>query len=237
VLIKLEASGLEWMSADRGLRAAWLAEDPLTVARAQRLVAAVARRAGHHAHAQDLNLRAADHLDLAGTRPDAHEHLAMFGILQCTASYAAAQAGDRERTHELLTEAATTADRLPEGSTAHRALLANLISYRISATHALGDAGTAIAHAHRLPLAVIPTTERRARVLVDTARCWAQLDRPDRAFTTLLAAERTAPGEVRTRAAVRSLVADLMTSPHQATMPGLPALASRVHAGFAVGVW
>jgi transcriptional regulator with XRE-family HTH domain len=28
VLIKLEASGLEWMSADRGLRAAWLADDP-----------------------------------------------------------------------------------------------------------------------------------------------------------------------------------------------------------------
>lgn len=39
----------------------------------------------------------------------------------------------------------------------------------------------------------------------------------------------TAPGEVRTRTAVRSLVADLMSSPRQATMPGLPAFASRVH--------
>ncbi len=228
-LIKLEESGLEWLSADRGLHAARLAEDALTMARSQRLVAAVARRAGHHARAQDLTLGAAHYLDISCAQPDP-EHLVMHGILHCTASYAAAQAGDRDRTNDLLAEATAAADRLAEGSTGHRTLLANLISYRISDAHALGDAGTALAHARSLPLAVIPTTERRARVLVDTARCWAQLDRPDQAFRTLLAAERTAPGEVRTRTAVRSLVADLLASPRQATMPGLLALASRVHA-------
>lgn len=227
-LTKLEESGLEWLSADRGLRAAHLSGEPVTVAHAQRLVAAVARRAGHHDRAQQLTLSAADQLDISGTRPNA-EHLAMFGILQCTGSYAAAQAGDRERANELLARAAAAAGELPERGTAQRTLLANLISYRVSAAYALGDAGTAIAHAYRLPLAIIPTTERRARVLVDTARCWAQLDRPERAFATLLAAERAAPGEVRTRTAVRSLVADLMASPRQAAMPGLPALAHRVH--------
>jgi hypothetical protein len=90
--------------------------------------------------------------------------------------------------------------------------------------------GTALAHARSLPLAAVPTTERRARLLVDTAQAWAQWDKPDQAYRTLLAAERTAPGEVRTRNAVRRLVTDLMTSPKQTTMPGLPALASRVHA-------
>ncbi|MGH3770348.1 MAG: hypothetical protein ACRDRW_02940 [Pseudonocardiaceae bacterium] len=58
----------------------------------------------------------------------------------------------------------------------------------------------------------------------------AQWDKPDRAYRTLLAAEHTAPGEVRTRNAVRRLVTDLMAAPRQAAMPGLPALAARIHA-------
>lgn len=58
---------------------------------------------------------------------------------------------------------------------------------------------------------------------------YAQWDKPDRAYATLLAAERTAPGEVRTRNAVRRLVIDLMAAPRQAGMPGLPAMATRIH--------
>ena len=53
---------------------------------------------------------------------------------------------------------------------------------------------------------------------------------PDRAYATLLVAERTAPDEVRTRNAVRRLVADLMASPTRADISGLPALAHRIHA-------
>jgi hypothetical protein len=106
---------------------------------------------------------------------------------------------------------------------------ANLVSHRVSAAYLLGDAGTALAHAHSLPLAAIPTTERRARLLVDTAMAYAQWDKPHHAYRTLLAAERAAPGEVRTRNAVRRLVTHLMTSPKQSAMPGLPALANRFH--------
>ncbi len=100
----------------------------------------------------------------------------------------------------------------------------------MSAAYLLGDAGTALAHAGSIPLTAIPTVERRARLLVDVAMSYAQWDKPDRAYRTLLAAERVAPGEVRTRNAVRRLVTDLMASSHHAAMPGLPALAIRVHA-------
>ncbi|HET9257769.1 MAG TPA: hypothetical protein VFO16_21575 [Pseudonocardiaceae bacterium] len=94
----------------------------------------------------------------------------------------------------------------------------------------LGDAGAALAHARSLPLASVPTTERRVRLLVDVAQAWAQWDKPGQAYRTPLAAERAAPGEVRTRNAVRRLVTDLMAVPEQAAMPGLSALASRMHA-------
>ncbi len=227
-LIKLEASGLEWLSADRALHAARVAEDPLTLAESQRLVASVARRAGHHGHAQTLTLVAASHLDLSGTRP-APEHLAMYGMLHCSAGYAAARAGDRDRANELLAEAEATATRLADDRARQQALTANIVSHRVSAAYLLGDAGTALTHARSLPLAAIPTTERRARLLVDIAMSYAQWDKPDRAYQTLLAAEHAAPGEVHTRNAVRSLITDLMASPHQAAMPGLPALAARVH--------
>jgi transcriptional regulator with XRE-family HTH domain len=228
-LIKLEASGLEWLSADRALHAARTADDSPTLVEAQRLLASVARRAGHHDRAQVLTLAAASHLDLTGARP-ASEHLAMYATLHLSAAYAAARAGDRERTSDLLAEAQATANRMTDHPDRHRALVANLVSHQVSAAYVLGDAGTALAHARSLPLAAIPTTERRARLLVDTAQAWAQWDKPDHAYRTLLTAERTAPGEVRTRNAVRRLVTDLMNSPKQAAMPGLPALAYRVHA-------
>jgi transcriptional regulator with XRE-family HTH domain len=228
-LIKLEASGLEWVSADRGMRAAHAAEDPLTLAESQRLVASVARRAGHHDRAQALTLAAADHLQINGNQPEP-EHLAMHGLLHCSAGYAAARAGDRERATELLTEAGVTAGRLSDDPVRHRALLANVVSHRVSAAYVLGDAGAALVHARSHPLNAIPTTERRARLLVDTAMAYRQFGKPGQAYRTLLAAEHTAPGEVRTRNAVRRLVIELMGSPHQAAMPGLPALAARVHA-------
>ncbi|MGH3871625.1 MAG: hypothetical protein ACRDSR_08950 [Pseudonocardiaceae bacterium] len=172
-LIKLEASGLEWLSADRALHAARVAENPLTLAESQRLVASVARRGGHHDHAQTFTLAAAGHLDISGAR-SAPEHLAMYGMLHCSAGYAAARAGDRDRTNDLLAEAEATAARLTGDRGRQQALTANIVSHRVSAAYLLGDAGTALTHAHSLPLAVIPTTERRARLLVDVAMSYAQ---------------------------------------------------------------
>ena len=173
VLIKLEASGLEWLSADQALHAAHAADNPLTLAESQRLVASVARRGGHHDHAQTLTLAAASHLDISRARP-APEHLAMYGMLHCSAGYAAARAGDRDRANDLLAEAEATAARLADNRGRQRALTANIVSHRISAAYLLGDAGTALAHAHSLPLSLIPTTERRARLLVDVAMCYVQ---------------------------------------------------------------
>lgn len=228
-LIKLAPTGLERLSADRALQSAHRAENPLTLSEAQRLVASVARRAGQHGRAQQLTLEAATNLDLTGPRP-APEHLAMHGKLHLSAAYAAARAGDRNRAHDLLAEAETTLPRLTDAPDRHHDLLTNLVSHKVSVAYILGDTSTALAHAHSLPLATIPTTERRARLLVDTAQAWAQWDRPDRAYATLLAAEHTAPGEVRTRNAVRRLVTQLLAAPKQAAMPDLPALARRIHA-------
>ncbi|MBM7774210.1 tetratricopeptide (TPR) repeat protein [Actinokineospora baliensis] len=228
-LIKLEASGLEWVSADRALRAAESAGEPLTLAEAQRLLGSACRRAGHHGRAQDLTLTAADQLDLGGKSPDLR-HLSLYGVLMCSAGYAAARSGDRERATDLLDEAHATAARLVDHPAQQHALAANVISHRVSADYVLGNAGSALQHAQTAQLGTFPDTERRARFLVDVALCFAQWDKPGRAYQTLLAAERTAPGEVRTRATVRRLVGDLLRHPQQASLPGLRQLAARTHA-------
>jgi transcriptional regulator with XRE-family HTH domain len=227
-LIKLEASGLEWVCADRALRAATSADDPLALAEAQRLLGSACRRAGHHDRAQILTLTAADQLQLGGNHPDPR-HLAFYGVLMCSAGYAAARAGDRDRAVDLLREAETTAGRLAERPDQQRALVANVISHRVSAEYVLGNAGTALHHAQAARLEHFPDTERRARFLVDVALCYAQWNKPGPAYQTLLTAERAAPGEVRTRATVRRLVGDLLHHPQQAALPGLRDLAARTH--------
>jgi transcriptional regulator with XRE-family HTH domain/tetratricopeptide (TPR) repeat protein len=228
-LIKLDASGLEWISADRAVHAAMDAGDPLAVAEAQRLLGSACRRAGHHDRAQTLTLAAADQLDIGGNHAEP-QHLALYGVLMCSAGYAAARAGDRDRAVDLLNEADTIAGRLSDHPVRLRALVANVVSHRVSAEYVLGNAGSALRHAQAAQLALFPDTERRARFLVDVALCFAQWDKPDRALHTLLTAERTAPDEVRTRATVRRLVTDLLHHPRQAVLPGLHQLATRTHA-------
>lgn len=94
----------------------------------------------------------------------------------------------------------------------------------------VGDAVAALRHAASLPLVRIPTVERQARLLVDTALAAAQWDQPGYAYRVLLDAERLAPSEVHTRTAVRTLVGEVRSVRQQFTMPGLAQLAHRVHA-------
>jgi transcriptional regulator with XRE-family HTH domain len=223
-LIKLRKGDYEWLSADRALRAARHSDNPLTHAEAERLLGSVLRRAGHHDRAQALTLAAANTLDV--TDRASAQHLALYGTLLCSAGYAAARAGDRHRATDLLTEANTTATRLTH-QPLRNALAANVISHQVSTAYLLGDAGTAIEHAHTANLATFPTPERQGRLLVDVALAYAQWNKPRPAYHALLAAERAAPQEVHTRTTVRDLVTTLLN--HTTTIPGLPHLAQRVH--------
>jgi len=222
-LIKLDVSGLEWISADRAVHAADRSSDPLVYAESLRMMAAVCRRAGHHGHAHELLLRATDQLE-----PHRADHAACHGLLMLTAAYTAAKAGDRDQADGLLAEAATTVHRLRDQNHGlHRELSTNLVSHRVSIAYSLGDSGTALAHARTLAPEAIPNAERRGRFLADVALAYAQWDKPDHALRALLAAEHQAPEEIRTRASVRRLITDLLG--RRPTLPDLRALAIRTH--------
>jgi transcriptional regulator with XRE-family HTH domain len=107
-LVKLRPGGSEGISADRAVRAAEEAGQPLMFAEAERVLSGVCRRAGDHRRAQDLILRAADRLVLDGRDP---RDLLLHSSLLCTGGYSAARARDGARARDLLADAAaTTAD-------------------------------------------------------------------------------------------------------------------------------
>lgn len=171
-------------------------------------------------------------LDLGADSGDpAPELLATYGSLLCTASYTAAQNGNRSNALELITEAEITATRLGTARVPRSVFSpTNVAIYQIGVHTALGDAGTALDYARKIDLRSVPTPERQARFCLDTARAWHRFGSPSNCFHALQAADRCAPEELR-RSSVRSLVVSLVEAPGP-TPSGLREFA--VHCGAVV---
>ncbi|MGH3851960.1 MAG: helix-turn-helix domain-containing protein [Pseudonocardiaceae bacterium] len=210
--IKLRDDALAWVTAERARSAAQASGDVASIAEAARMAAIALRRQGHHDTATTLLTSTA--LDLGADSGDpAPERLATYGSLLCTASYTAAQHGNRSGALELITEAEAAATRLGADRVPHNPFSAtNVAIYRIGVHTALGDAGTALDYARKIDLRGLPTPERQARFCLDTARAWHRFGSPDNCFQALRVARRCAPEELR-RPSVRSLVAALVTAP------------------------
>jgi hypothetical protein len=204
--------------------------DPAVIASVTGNVASLCRRARRFDVAQQMCLDAAANSAWTAWRPRPN-------TCRCTASCCATPAtaqpkrGTGYAAAKLLDDAHRTAARLGGDFNARWTAFgpANVILFQVSAAYALGDAGTAIEHARRVPLAAISVPERHARLWVDVARAWHQWGKPAECYRALLAAERAAPEEVHGRPAVRTLAADLLTRP-RARMDGLHDFATRVGA-------
>ncbi|GLZ82119.1 transcriptional regulator [Actinorhabdospora filicis] len=227
ILIKLGEIGMAWMSVDRALLAARATPDPLTNAEAIRELVILNRKADHAGTAIALALEAANTLDVDG--PDAPAaHVAMYGALLSTAGYTAAHGGNRDHANHLLDTAARTASRIGDGNHRYTGFGPTSVAvYRIGAAWALGDAGTAIAHAKTVNPNSITLPERRARYWVDVARAYAQWGHPEQTFTALLEAEAAAPEETRARPAVHAIAKSLLTRHHR-NVPGITDFTSRL---------
>lgn len=221
--VKLNDDPLSWTAADRALETAQSGGDPLTLADARRAVATAMRRSGHADRACDLLLRACRDIDLHS--PD---ELAMYGSLLNVAAYTAATGGNRAAAGEYIGEAAEAARRMGTASSARQPAFstAGVTLYQVSIAQVLGDSGTAIEHARKLKSDDFPTPEREGRYWVDVARAFHQWGKADSCYAALLAAERTAPAEVRYRPPVHRMTEDLLST--RAPMPGLRGFAQRI---------
>lgn len=210
--IKLE-DPLGWIAGDRARIYATGAGDPLLIGEAARNLAVLARREGWHSQATDIAITAAEDDALAGLDP---ARIAERGLLVMSAAYTAAHAGDRAGMRELTAQAASIARNLGGGVLLREhgggfsPIAVQL--HRVSAEYTAGDPAAAIAAARQISPRALPTVERRARYLTDVARAYGMWGRRDETLRALLAAERAAPEETRTRPAVRALVSGLLAS-------------------------
>jgi transcriptional regulator with XRE-family HTH domain len=213
LLLKLDDQGLAYLAADRSMRAAQASEDPVTVGASARIITHTLMN-GHHlsaaiatasTHAARLDREISDHTP---------ESLSIYGSLLLRGAIAAAQHGKRGTAHELLTEAEDAAQRLGvDGNLRWTAFgPTNATLHRVNIAVTLGDAGTAVDVARSIDLARITVPERKASLLIDTARAFLQWDKPDKAYVALRAAEQTAHEEVAGRPSVQRLVRQLVTA-------------------------
>jgi len=210
LLLKLDDRSL---AADRSMRAALASQDPVTIGASARIITHTLMDGGHLAaaittasgHAQRL-----DH-DIPAHTPDS---LSVYGSLLLRGAVAAAQHDNPATAYELLAEADAAAKRLgTDGNLRWTAFgPVNARQHRVNIAVTLGDAGTAVDVARGIDLSAITVTERKASLLIDTARAFLQWGQHEKACIALRAARQIAPEEVTRRPSVHRLVRDLITT-------------------------
>jgi hypothetical protein len=213
LLLKLDDQGLAYLAADRSMRAAETSGDPVTVAASARIITHTLMAGGHLGAAITTASSHAERLD-HNMPAQTSDSLSVYGSLLLRGAVAAAQHGNRDTAHQLLSEADEAGRRLgTDGNLRWTAFgPTNAKLHRVSIAVMLGDAGTAVDVARKIDLSAIEVTERKANLLVDTARAFLQWGKHDKAYIALRAAEETAHEEVAGRPSVQRVIRDLMTS-------------------------
>ena len=199
------------MAADRSITAAHNSGDPLTIASSTRAVVHTLLASGHPGPASQLAVTAAEQLDRAGDRT-CPQVMALSGALLLRGAIAAARDENRQLTTALLNEAEEVAARIGhDGNTQWTASgPTNVQLHRVATAVDLGDAGTAVSIAAAVDPDTLPIPERRAALMIDTARAYTQWGKYQRALDAIRAAERYyAPEEVRSRRSVHALIGDI----------------------------
>jgi transcriptional regulator with XRE-family HTH domain len=227
-LIKADSPVGAWIAAQRAVQAAERADDVLRVAAATRCLAEVHMRAGNFEEATRSAFLAAMHLECASQdeRPIA---LSLRGAALLSAAAASARRGDSREAHAALKAAAVCAAELGHDRSDLGTVFGptNVAIHQVAVPIEFGDAHGAACHIAAVQLDRLPKpfTERRARFLIDVARCYAQVRNDGAAIDALIQAERIAADELRHHRLTRELVPRLLTREHRTSE--LRALADR----------
>lgn len=205
-LSKVGEADLSWIAAERAMKAADEADDPLVLASAARAATHALLAVGRYVDALNLGETAARWLGPRVTAGDP-EALSLYGMLHLRTAVAAARHQDRATATELLARAGRAADQLGEDANYWQTGFGptNVELHRLSAGLDLGDIAWVAEHGQEVGAENLPV-ERRVTHMIDVARALSYLARDTEALDLLLSAERSAPGLVRHSASVREAV-------------------------------
>jgi transcriptional regulator with XRE-family HTH domain len=201
---------LALMSADRAIRAAEAADDPLGTAIARwNLAHALLAAPGSADHAEHVALDAINHVRAAGDTP---QLLAAEGALHLVAVVAAAQAGRPRHARERLQEhAQPLAERAADTNVGHTCFgEANVRLHNLSAMMHAGDAGEGLRLADATDIRGLPP-ERQFTFTMETAQLYHQLGVHPAVLNALLTMEALLPEDLGRNPTTVSMVMDLIT--------------------------
>ncbi len=227
-LRKLGEHTLAWLAGDRGVALAQNAGNLAAAAGAGFRIANALLSMGRAGQALTLNLSLADRLE----GESGSEGLrALYGHILLQGAMAAAACGDDAATRDLIAAARQAARFVAPGSNHYRLAFGpvNVALHEVAALVALGENGRAVQVADAISAQGLRLLrkERRAALLVDTARACSQAGNRDEALRRLLAAEEIAAPEVRCRPVAQAAIADLLHRARGAPPLALARLAER----------
>ncbi|MEH6376344.1 hypothetical protein V7793_18765 [Streptomyces sp. KLMMK] len=227
LLLKNDDAPSAWVAAERSMAAARRTEDAAAVASASRILTHAVTAVGHPRQGVGVTVRGTDEIS-CGVSRSSPGTVAVFGALLLRGAWAASVAGDRDMAETLLGEAGRAAELLEESNLQGTAFGPNnVLLHRVSIALTLGDAGRALAEARKVDVRALAVAERCAVFWTDVARALHACGRVEKATAALLAAEKEAPEEVRSRPVVRELIGDLLMRDRGGRVPVLRSLASR----------
>ncbi len=221
LLLKRADQGNAWLAAGRAMAEAERSGDPVVLAASVRVHAHVLVREKHTAQAVNMVRHTVD--QLSGSYDQrSPRYLAAVGLLLLRGATAASRNGDRDTTHDFLTEAKEVARYVAFDRPDAWANFSptNVALHEVSAVVSFGDAGIALQTARPLMRRHIPVPERRAALWVEAARAYSQQGRLADGYQALRIAESCAAQDVR-RPAVRELVADMAARDRRRALPEL----------------
>lgn len=228
-LIKGDSPLVPWLAAQRAIHIAEQADDVFRVAVSTRCLAEVYMRAKNFQDATRTAFLAAVHLDTQGGNQGATVCVRGAALLSAAAS--AARSGDSREARTALKAASVCADEIGNDRVDFGAFFGptNVAIHQVAVAIELGDARRALDHVHDVRLDRISSglAERRARFMIDVARCHAAVGDDSAALDALLKAERIAPAELRQHRLTHVLLEHLLAKERRSSE--LRALAGRCH--------
>jgi hypothetical protein len=220
---------LGWVTADRAIRAAEVADDSDLVVVGLYRLGHVMLRAGRPDEAQQLALDAvARHGAAVDARPG---QVSLHGALLLVAALAAARQSDRREAHGLLRRAEACAGRLGEDRNDHWTAFGptNVRIHAASCAVELGDPVGAVRAGEMVQTDGLPVglRGRRSHVHVDLAWAYCQQRNDSAAVLSLLEAERIASEALRHDTNARAVIRTCVERDKHNRLPGLRSLAER----------
>jgi transcriptional regulator with XRE-family HTH domain len=220
---------LSLLVADRAVRAAEAADDPLRTAAAKWNLGHVVFAANQPEGAADVTVRAAEQLEPSLAGRD-RRFIALYGALHLVAAMAAVRNGDVWGARDRLREKARpAADVAGEGNVCWTVFgPTNVGLHEVSLEMEAGEAAEALRLADRVDPSRSPCIERRATFLLELARCYDQRREDPAVLLHLLSAEREAPEDMRYNVLARDLVRGLVKRSRPSYAADARSLAARI---------